>query len=60
MKKFYRYDQLLVRKNGELVWRVSEVYKTTTRPPWYKFWKNTEYDFTWENVRYEPIPEINE
>ena len=60
MKKFYRYDKLLVRKNGEIMWRVSEVYKTTTRPPWYKFWKNPEYDFTFENTKYIEIPEIKE
>lgn len=60
MKKFYRLDTMLVRKNGEIMWRYSDVYKTTTRPPWYKFWKSTEYDFTFENVRYYDIPEIQE
>ena len=60
MKKFYKLDTLLVRKNGEIMWRYSDVYKTTIRPPWYKFWKSTEYDFTFENVRYYDIPEIKE
>lgn len=60
MKKFYRLDTLLVRKNGEIMWRYSDMYKTTTRPPWYKFWQTPVYDFTYENVRYYPIPEIKE
>ena len=60
MKVFYKYDQVLVRKNGEIMWKISEVYKTTTRPPWYQFWKSTVYDFTFENARYVELPEIKE
>lgn len=60
MKKFYRRDQLLVRKNGEIMWKVRDMYKTTTNPPWYKFWKTPEYEFTFENERYVELPEIKE
>ena len=60
MKTYWKLDCLLVCKNGKIMWRLSDVYKTTIRPPWYKFWKNPEYEFTWENVRYEELPEITE
>ena len=60
MKKFWKLETLLVRKDGKIMWQYSDIYKTTVRPPWYKFWKNPEYEFTFENKRYYDLPEVKE
>lgn len=42
------------------MWEIVNQYMTTTRPPWYRFWEPTKYDFENDTPKYIDIPEVKE
>lgn len=50
-------QQTLVYRKGKLCWRIRSVNYEYTRPPWYKFWKDSNIEVTYGEPRYIEVLE---